>query len=30
LTNLSVEEGEIVVMGVAPDKTLAIYGRLKL
>lgn len=30
LTNLSVEEGEIVVMGVAPDKTLAVYGRLKL
>lgn len=30
LTNLSVEEGEIVVMGLAPDKTLAIYGRLKL
>ena len=30
LTNLSVEEGEIVIMGVAPDNTLAIYGRLKL
>lgn len=30
LTNLSVEEGEIVVMGVAPDNTIAVYGRLKL
>jgi phosphohistidine phosphatase SixA len=30
LANLSVDEGEIVVMGLAPDKTLAIYGRLKL
>lgn len=29
LTNLSVEEGEIVVMGMAADKTLAVYGRLK-
>ena len=28
--DLTVEEGEIVVMGVAPDKTLAVYGRLKL
>jgi phosphohistidine phosphatase SixA len=29
LTNLSVEEGEIVVMGLAPDQTLAVYGRVK-
>jgi phosphohistidine phosphatase SixA len=29
LTNLSVDEGEIVVMGVAADRTLAVYGRLK-
>jgi phosphohistidine phosphatase SixA len=29
LTNLEIEEGEIVVMAVAPDGTLAVYGRLK-
>ncbi len=29
LTNISAEEGEIVVMAVAPDGTLAVYGRLK-
>jgi phosphohistidine phosphatase SixA len=30
LTNLSVDEGEIIVMGAAADRTIAIYGRLKL
>jgi phosphohistidine phosphatase SixA len=29
LANLSVTEGEIVVMGLANDGTLAVYGRLK-